>query len=148
LKQLLITFSACLIAIGNLCSQTLTQNEARDFFQKTFHSLRNSDTASFVDLWYLDQTGNPHDNTVFDRQQLVSNFKELQLFLTVPLVKGLPFEEIEITEMPAIIKAKYKIKAYFKIDDNLSLAYGFLLDYINGKWVFRWQGERTISPKS
>lgn len=147
MKKILIISAICLIAVGNVLSQTITQRQALDLIKKTFISLKKSDVDSFVDLWYLDNTGNPHDNTVFDRNQLVRNFEDLQLFLTVPIVKNLPFEKVEVSEMPGVFKAKYKIKAYFKIDNKLSLAYGFLADYINEKWVFRWHGETTISPK-
>ncbi len=146
MKRLFLPFF-CLLIVNNLLGQVVSTNEAKEIFQKTVSYLKSSDTSSFVNLWYLDNTGNPHDNTIFDKQQLIQEFKDLQLFLTIPLVKDLPFETIEISEMPAALKAKCKIKAYFKIDDKLSLAYGFLVDYINGKWYLRWHGETTISPK-
>ena len=128
MKKIFLPF-VCLALAVNLSGQTISQKEATELLKKSFNYLKNSDTASFVDLWYLDNTTNPPDKSAFDRQQLVQAFRELQQFLVVP-----------------VFKAKYKIKAYFKIDDKLTLGYGFLLDYINGRWAFRWHGETTIRP--
>jgi hypothetical protein len=133
---------------GSLPAQTISKQEAQELLQKVINSLQNSDQASFVNLWYLDNTGNPYDNSIFDRQQVAQQFQELKQFLAVPLEKNLAFHTIEIEQMSEVLKSKYKIKAWFKIDDSHYEAYGFLVDYINGKWVFRWHGETTISEKA
>jgi hypothetical protein len=136
----------CLTLTVNVFGQTISQKEATELLKKSLNCLRTSDTASFVGLWYLDNSSRTPDNAIFDRQQLVQEFRKLQQFLVVPLFRESSFDEIEFEEMPAVFKAKYKIKAYFKIDKKLTLGYGFLLDYINGKWTFRWHGETTIRP--
>jgi hypothetical protein len=136
----------CLTLAANMFGQTITQKEATELLKKSLNCLKTSDTASFVGLWYLDNAVRPPFNSMFDRQQLEQVFRELQQFLVVPLFRESSFDEIEFEEMPSFFQARYKIKAYFKIDNKLTLGYGFLLDYINGKWAFRGHGETTIRP--
>jgi len=139
-----------LILIGtSIWAQTITQKEAREIFQQTVYALNSSDTASFISLWHLDDS-KPwfNRNREYTENDIVEEFKNLRSFLVVPLVKQLPFERIEITAMGSSFQNTYKIKAYFKIDDKLQLGYGFLTDYVQGRWALRWSGETTISPNN
>ena len=134
---------------SSLYSQSITQKEAREIFQQTVSALNNYDTASFISLWHLDDSKPWFNwNREYDKSDIIQEFKNLQSFLVVPLVKELPFERIEITEMGPGFLNTYKIKAYFKIDNHLQLGYGFLTDYVGSRWAIRWHGETTVSPNN
>ena len=149
MKKAFIGFAICFIVNSNLFSQSISKTEASEIFQKTLNSLTSNDTASFIDLWYVDNTAPLFNkNKPYGKPAIIEEFKNLQSFLVVPLVKKMPFERIEITETNGPLLSKYKIKAYFKIDDHLQLGYGFLVDYIDNKWFLRWHGETTVSPNN
>jgi len=129
--------------------KAITQQEAKEIFQKTVWAINDYDTAAFISLWHLDNSKPWFNwNREYDKSDIIEEFKTLQNFLVVPLVKELPFERIEITHMGAGFLNTYKIKAYFKIDDHLQLGYGFLTDYVGGRWALRWHGETTVSPNN
>ena len=147
MKKALLFFTIVLLKSSGF-SQKITQTEATDLLKKSFSYLISSDTASFIELYYLDNSSSSHHQP-YSKFDLVRDFEDIQNFLVVPIYKKLPFDRVEITDFSnTSILAKAKIKAYFKIDDHLQLAYGFLVDYINNKWVLRWHGERTISPNN
>ena len=129
--------------------KAITQQEANEIFQKTVWAINDFDTAAFISLWHLDNSKPWFNwNREYDKSDIIEEFKTLQNFLVVPLVKELPFERIEITHMGAGFLNTYKIKAYFKIDNHLQLGYGFLTDYVGGRWALRWHGETTVSPNN
>lgn len=138
-----------LFAGFTVCSQPITQKEAKEIFQQTVYALNNHDTASFISLWHLDESKPWFNwNREHSKTDVIEEFRTLQNFLVVPLVKKLPFERIEITAMGPGFQNTYKIKAYFKIDKQLQLGYGFLADYIENRWALRWHGETTVSPNN
>lgn len=135
-----------LILIGtSIWAQTITQKEATEIFKQTVSSLNNYDTASFISLWHLDDSKPWFNwNRPYDKSDIIEEYRNLRNFLVVPLVKELPFDRIEITPMGPGFNNTYKIKAYFKIDEELQLGYGFLTDYVEGRWAIRWHGETTV----
>ena len=136
----------------NLFGQKISKKEARQILDKTFGYLKTNDTASFVSLWYLDDTPRPYNKKVYMRQNAVEEFIELKSFLDTALAKNLPFDEIDVEKMDSYekYKVKYKIKGWFKYDEKQKYykGYGFLIDYINGKWVFRFTAETSTSYRS
>ena len=140
---------ALILTVSPILSQAITQNDARKIFEQTVNALNSQDTSSFIALWHLDDS-KPwiNRNREHTENDVIEDYKDLQNFLVVPLAKKLPFERIEITEMGAGYNNLYKIKAYFKIDNRLQLGYGFLTEYIGGRWALRWHGETTISPNN
>ena len=152
MKKIFTLTAICLTITLNSFGQKIAKKEAQQILDKTLSYLKTNDTASFVNLWYFDDTPRPYNKKVYKRQDAVEEFIMLKSFLDTALTKNLPFDEIDVEKMDSYdqYKVKYKIKAWFKYDDNKKYykGYGFLIDNINGKWVFRFTGETSIAYRS
>jgi hypothetical protein len=152
MKKIITLTVICLTITLNSFGQKISKKEAQLILDKTLGYLKTNDTASFVNLWYFDETPRPYNKKVYKRQDAVEEFIALKSFLDTALTKSLPFDEIDVEKMDSYdqYKVKYKIKAWFKYDDSKKYykGYGFLIDNINGKWVFRFTAETSISYRS
>jgi hypothetical protein len=142
LLGLLLTFQ---ISFG----QKMSKKEATSLLQKAITHLKNNDSTSFANMWYYDNTLRPFDNSLYTRKDAIEEFNELKIFLDTAITKNLAFDEVEIENFKSSskFKVKYKIKVWFKYDDKLHYykGYGPLVDFIDGKWVFRFSGDQSIS---
>jgi len=145
MKKIFILTTFCLTLTINTFGQKLTKKEAQQFFDKTLNYLKTGDTTSFVNLWYLDNTQRPYNGKVFTRQNVIEEFNGLKTFLDTALVKNLPFDEIETEKMS---NAFYKIKGWFKYNDKYLKGYGFLVYFINNKWVFCYTTETSVLTRA
>jgi hypothetical protein len=136
----------------HLPAQKISKAEAKQLLVKTLDCLKTNDTAAFVNMWYFDDTPRPYDKTIFAKQDAVEEFIELKKFLDTALTQNLPFDAIDVEKMSSFgkYKVKYKIKGWFKYDEKLKYykGYGFLADYINKQWLFRFTVERSTSYRS
>lgn len=152
MKKIITLTVICLTITLNSFGQKISKKEAQQILEKTLVYLRTNDTTSFINLWHFDDTPRPYNNKVYKRQDAVQEFIELKSFLDTALTKNLPFNEIDVEKMDSFdqYKVKYKIKGWFKYDDikKYYKGYGFFIDNINGKWVFRFTGETSISYRS
>ena len=128
--------------------QKISKKEATQLLEKTITCFKTGDTTSFVNMWYLDKTGRPYDETVFTRQDAIQEFNELKVFLDSALTKNMTFDYVDVEKFDWVkYKVKYKIKAWFKYDDKRKYykGYGVLIDFVDGKWFFRFTFEQSTS---
>ena len=123
--------------------QHLSKQDAKQLIEKTLTCLKNSDTASFVKLWYLDNASRPYHQRHFDTQDLIGHFTELRKFLDTALAQNLKIEEIEIEKQnkndTKHYWAQYKIKAWFLYSKTNRKGVGFNVDRINNEWFYRFE---------
>ena len=133
--------------------QKISKKEAQQLLQNTLKYLKTGDTTAFANQWYFDNTGRPYNNKVFTRQDAVSEFYELKFFLDTALTQNLQFDEVEVenwVDAWAKYKVKYKIKGWFLYDARRKYykGYGVLVDFVDGKWLFRFTFEKSTSYRS
>lgn len=138
----LLTVFCGIIYISN--GQEISPDIAKDLLTKTAKYARTSDSVSFASLWYLDNTPAAYDNKVFTRQQVMEEYHTLKSFIDAADKEKLVFDSIEISKMSRVFKAKYKIKAWSAVHGQPYKAYGFLVDFIDNRWVIRFRGEQTF----
>jgi hypothetical protein len=130
-------------------AQKISKKEAQQLLEKTITCLKTADTTAFANLWYIDDTGRPYDKSVFTRKHTVEEFNELKVFLDTALAKNWAFDYVDVDDFKSWskYKVKYKIKAWYKYDEKLKYYKGFgvLVDFIEGKWAFRFTFEHSTS---
>ncbi|MGZ4059093.1 MAG: hypothetical protein ACXVPU_08700 [Bacteroidia bacterium] len=129
----------------NMSGQKISKEEAQVLLDKAFTALKNSDTTSFLDLWFFDNSTWFASDKPFTKQDARIVFKEIKVFLDTALTTNMKIDEIEITPYENEENVKGKIKAYYKYDSktNYIKAVGYNIDYVNKKWVFRFHPEYT-----
>ena len=152
MKKIITLTAICLTITINSFGQKISKKEAQQILEKSLGYLKTNDTASFVNLWYFDETPRPYNKNIYSRRNAVEEFIMLKSFLDTALTKNLPFDEIDVEKLDSFdkYKVKYKIKGWFKYDEKKSYykGYGFLIANINGKWVFRFTAETSTSYRS
>jgi len=132
--------------------QKISKKEATQLLEKTVASLKIGDTTAFASLWYLDNTGRPYDKSLFTRQDISEEFKELKVFLDTALSTNMKFDYVDVEDFSSFskYKVKYKIKAWYLYDKKQKYYKGFgvLVDYIDNKWVYRFTFEHSINYRS
>lgn len=135
--------------------QDLSKNEAGKLLDKVVNCLKTGDTATFANMWHLDKTADSYHTKPFDRKDVKVHFNELRTFLDTALKENYKIEDIEVEKQDKSDKdyvAIYKIKAWFKYDDDdfYNKGIGFNVDYISNKWCYRFAPDYstiTSSPK-
>lgn len=142
MKKVFSTAIICLSISGVLYGQKLSKKQARQILETAVTCLKTSDTTTFANLWYFDNTPAPFHTKSFTEQTATSYFHYLREFVDTALAQNLLIDDIEISKVAADQQAlnfgKYNIKAWFKYNEKYYKGFGFFLDYINDKWVVRY----------
>ena len=136
----------CLLNLAN--GQTMTQKEARQILEKSIHFLKSSDTASFINLWQLDDSAWPYHKKAFTNQDVKENFMMLKTFLDTALTKNLKIDEIEIEKYDPKKKEEflgdYNIKAWFKYNKHYYKGLGFNVVFRENRWFIRYSPDTSV----
>jgi len=144
-----IFFSVLLFAIAH--GQTITKKEARQLLEQALHYLKTSDTASFINLWRLDDAPYPYHERTYTKEDVAGDFNQMKTFLDTALKQNLTIDHIEIEKQDLKDTAKYfgeyKIKAWFRYDEHYFKGFGFYVEYKNNKWVIRFSPDTSEMRK-
>lgn len=142
MKKIFTIAIICLSLATATFGQKLKKKEATQILQTALTSLKNSDSATFVKLWYFDGTAAPYHQKPFTEKTAMSYFHYLREFVDTALTRNLNIDDIEISKVEADQQAlnfgKYNIRGWFKYTDKYFKGFGFFLDYIDDKWVVRY----------
>ncbi len=132
--------------------QTLSKQDAKELFNKTLSCLKKSDSSSFMKLWYIDHSVWPYHERPFDAQDIHANFEVMQQFIDTALKQNFEIASIDIEKQDKKdlknYLATYKIQAWFKYSKTYQKGIGFNVDFINGKWHYRYSPDySTITSK-
>ena len=123
-------------------AQKIKKAEARRILETAIATLKSSDSASFVHLWFIDGKPAPFHNNPFTGKTAMSYFYYLREFVDTALINNLKIYDIEVSRLNAVQQAqnfgKYNIKVWFRYSDKYYKGFGFFVDYINEKWVVRY----------
>lgn len=136
-------------------AQKISKQEANALLEKAVTFLKNNDTAAFVNLWYLDNSVRPYDNTTFTKNDIIAEFNELKLFLDTAIKNNLSFDYIEIRDEKDVSKHKAnnvssnKLLAWYLYDAKHKYYKGFGVRsiYMNNRWLFRFNMQYSISNR-
>ena len=150
-----IIFFGLIFAAQISNAQKISKQEASYLLEKAVTCLKNNDTAAFVNLWYLDNSGRPYDNTAFTKKDIIGEFNELKLFLDTAIKNNLTFDYVEIKDEKEISKHKAnqfssnKILAWYLYDAKRKYYKGFGVRsaFINKQWLFRFTMQYSISNR-
>jgi len=137
-----IIFCSCLSLSAN--AQKPTKQEARQFFDQAISSLKNSDLASFSNLWYLSNDLLLHPEKAFTADNVQANYEEMKVFLDTVLTLNLEIDKIEIEKESYLDKiAKSSdycyIKMWFKYNKHYFKGIGFNVIWVKDKWLCCFQ---------
>jgi hypothetical protein len=148
-KNMKTTFTLAIFCFCSILNaQKLDKKTATQLFEKTIVFLKVSDEVSFTNLWKLDDRSAPYQQVPFNKQDVRSHFEELKVFLDTAINRNFKIDDLEIEKLDELEKtqysAKYNIKAWFKYDENYYKGFGFNVDFIDNKWVFRFAPDYSI----
>ena len=140
MKKTILTIVLSVATIAFSYGQKIHKREARKLFEETMNDLRTSDTTDFIHLWYLDNSPSFYHPAPFTSKDAKSWYNQFQLFLDTAITRNLKIDEIEIEkpDTSEIAYAKYKIRVWYKYSAHRYKGYGFLVDYVNGEWKYRF----------
>jgi len=149
-KILFIIF--CFSFALTVSAQKLSKKEAKQMLDKTLTCLKNNDTTTFINLWYVDNAVWPYHERPFQTEDVKDHFEGLREFLDTALAQDFKIETIEIEKQnknDTNYCAQYKIMAGFRYTRFYGKGIAFNVDLINGKWLYRFEPDySTISSKS
>jgi hypothetical protein len=141
LKRAFTIFVLLLISSA-FYGQRISKKEASRIVQSAITSLRNNDTASFVALWYIDDSPWPYHDRVYSKKNAVSEFGYLREFMDTALVSYMAVDHIDIDRENSnglpLRSGQRIVRVWFRYGDYYYKGFGFHLEYINRQWMVRF----------
>ena len=157
MKKFCSKIISCFLLLNSqmLFAQKMSNKEASQLLTKAVSCLKTNDTSAFVNLWYLDNSGRPYDNSPFTKKDILAEFNELKIFLDTALSKNLNFDDVEIKDEKDVSKhsenkfSSNKILAWYLYDAKRKYYKGFGVRtvYVNQQWYFRYTVQYSISNR-
>jgi hypothetical protein len=147
-KIIPITF-ICVLLLTIADGRTITKKEARQLLEKVWSCLKTSDTASFINMWLLDNI--PYHQRLYTKEDVIGDFNYLKDFLDTALSQNLQMDNIKIDKdlitAPDEFFGTYNIKAWFRYKEHYYKGFGLYVIYKNEKWLVRFQPDTSTMLK-
>jgi len=151
MKKIFLTTSVCLLLLLVAQGQTMHKKDAQQILEHALRYLKTSDTASFINLWLLDDSPYPFHQHPFTVEDVKNDFAHLKVFLDTALAQNYKIDHIEIEKEESKNKnerlGEYLVKAWFKYNEHYYKGFGFYVEYKNERWVVRFSPDTSSMTK-
>ena len=138
MKKLIFTTFIIVLFLPFGHGQTMNNQEAKQFLDKAWNYLKVSDSASFCNLWVLNDSISKLQRRPHSKKEIIGDFNMLRVFLDTALIKNLKIDFVDISnENLEGTDTKYWIQAWFKYYKGYYKGFGFYVAYMKNKWVVR-----------
>lgn len=121
-----------------MSGQTLSRSNARKFLEKSWNYIKSDDTASFMNLWSVDDSISITHRRPHSKSEIKASLHQIRSWLDTAITGNMQIDHIDIEKKGLSgTDTKYWIQTWFRYNDHYYKGYGFYLANYKNHWVVR-----------